>query len=286
MTTLADIHEHDESPLAQATESAIAADRKETLREQVHEKTHGQTTVHGHEMDRSDIVKFTGLIAFFALLAIIIYFAWPWIADAFEEGGVERMVERLQNAGPAGVFILLGMQFLQIIVAFIPGEIVQLAAGLMYGPIAGSFIILLGCLFSAAIIYKLVHVLGAPFVQGMVSTEHLEKFRRFEESGKLDTVVFILFLIPAMPKDVFTYLVPLTDMDMKRFLTLTTIGRIPGVVASTYIASAWAAGNTVGSVVVGVVALSIALCAFVFRDKILTMEFLHRKQAGGESDGR
>ena len=261
-------------------------ERREELREEVHDKTHGPTTVHGHEMDRSDIIKFTGLIAFLALVVVIVVLVWPMITDAFEEGGVERLVERLQNAGPVGVFILLGMQFLQIIVAFIPGEVVQLAAGLMYGPIAGSLIILVGCLFSAAIIYKLVHALGAPFVQGMVSTEHLEKFRRFEQSGKLDTVVFILFLIPAMPKDVFTYLVPLTDMDMKRFLMLTTIGRIPGVVASTYIASAWADGNVVGSVVVGVVVLLIALCAFLFRDKIMNMDFLHRKHAGGENDGR
>ncbi len=42
----------------------------------------------------------------------------------------------------------------------------------------------------------------------MVSKEHLEKFYEFEKSGKLNVVVFILFLFPAMPKDVFTYLVP------------------------------------------------------------------------------
>ena len=220
-------------------------------------------------IDRATVFKFAGLVAFIVIMIVIVAAAWPYITDVFSEGGVERLVERVQNAGPAGVLILLGMQFLQIVVAFIPGEVVQLAAGLMYGPWLGALIILVGCVISSTIIYKLVHALGAPFVQGMVSTEHLEKFRAFEKSGKLDIVVFILFLIPGMPKDVFTYIVPLTDMPYKKFITLTTIGRIPGVVGSTYAAAGFASGEVVGPIVVLILLAVIAVVAIVFRDKIL-----------------
>ena len=220
-------------------------------------------------MNRSNVFKFGGLVAFIVLMFVIMVAAWPYIADVFSEGGVDRLVERVQNAGAAGVFMLLGMQFLQIVVAFIPGEVVQLAAGLMYGPWLGALVILVGCVISSSAIYWLVHKLGAPFVQGMVSTEHLDKFRAFEESGKLDVVVFVLFLIPGMPKDVFTYLVPLTDMGYKRFITLTTIGRIPGVVGSTYAASGFANGDVVGPVVVLAVLAVIAVVAIVFRERIL-----------------
>ena len=220
-------------------------------------------------MDKATIFKFAGLIAFIVLMVVIVAVAWPYIADVFTEGGVDRLVERVQNAGPAGVLILLGMQFLQIVVAFIPGEVVQLAAGLMYGPWLGALIVLVGCVISSSIIYKMVHALGAPFVQGMVSTEHLGKFRSFEESGKLDIIVFILFLIPAMPKDVFTYIVPLTDMPYKKFITLTTIGRIPGVLASTYAASGLANGDIVGPVIVIAIVVVLALVVVVFREKIL-----------------
>ncbi len=221
-------------------------------------------------VDRATVIKFVGLIAVLVIMAIVVVVMWPYIADVFTEGGVDRLVERVRNAGVGGVFILLGMQFLQIIVAFIPGEVVQLAAGLMYGPWLGAAIILIGCVISSAIIYKLVHALGAPFVQSMVSTEHLEKFRSFEKSGKLDVVVFVLFLIPAMPKDVFTYLVPLTDMKMGRFLTLATIGRIPGVLASTYVAHGLSQGDMVGPIVIVVVVAVIALIAVVFRDRIMS----------------
>lgn len=220
-------------------------------------------------LDRSTVFKFAGLLAFVVLMVAIVVLAWPYIADVFSEGGVERLVERVQNAGAAGVLILLGMQFLQIIVAFIPGEVVQLAAGLMYGPWIGALIVLVGCVISSTVIYQLVHKLGAPFVQGMVSTEHLARFKEFEKTGKLDVIVFVLFLIPGMPKDVFTYIVPLTDMDYRRFILLTTIGRIPGVVGSTYAAAGFASGEVVGPVIViGVLAI-IAVLAVVFREKIM-----------------
>ena len=221
------------------------------------------------KLDRSAVFKFAGLVAFIAIMVVVVVIAWPYITDVFSEGGLTRLVERVQNAGWVGVLILLGMQFLQIIVAFIPGEVVQLAAGLMYGPWLGALLILIGCVISSSVIYQLVHKLGAPFVQGMVSTEHLEKFKRFEATGKLDIIVFVLFLIPGMPKDVFTYIVPLTDMEFKRFIVLTTVGRIPGVLGSTYAAAGFANGEVVGPIVVIALLAVIAVLAFVFRDKIL-----------------
>ena len=241
----------------------------ETLKERLVQKSHEQTTVRGHEMDRATIFKFAGLIAFVVLVGVIMFLAWPFIADVFTEGGVDRLVERVRNAGPLGVLMLLGIQFLQIVVAFIPGEVVQLAAGLMYGPVGGAAIVLLGCVISSSVIFLLVHKLGAPFVQGMVSTEHMEKFKKFEETGRLDIVVFVLFLIPGLPKDVFTYLVPLTDMPYKRFIALTTIGRIPGVVASTYAAAGFADGQIVGPIIVLSILAILAIIAIVFRGKIM-----------------
>ena len=218
---------------------------------------------------KADILKFVGLIAVVVLSFAIVVLLWPYLADVFTEGGVDRLVERVQSAGPLGVLILLGLQLLQIIVAIIPGEVVQLAAGVMYGPWLGALVVLVGCVIASTIVYKLVDALGAPFVQSMVSTEHLERFHKFEATGKLDVIVFILFLIPAMPKDVFTYLVPLTDMPLKRFIWVSNIARIPGILISTFIASGFAEGNFISSIIIAVVAACIAIFAIVRRDWLM-----------------
>ena len=262
-------------------------ERRETVKERAHERREAArekaqeiTTVRGREMTRGDIFKFGGLIAFLALMVVIMVLLWPYIHEVFEPGGLSRVIDDVRNAGPLGFLILLAMQFMQIVVAFIPGEVVQMAAGMMYGPWLGAAVILLGSIISSAFVFAVVHRLGAPFVQDMVPTKYLDKFRAFEESGKLSIVVFILFLIPAMPKDTFTYLVPLTNMRMRDFLILSNVGRIPGIVISTYAANGLVDGNITQSLIIFAVVAVIAIVAIVFRDKIMNL-FHHDK---GEND--
>ena len=85
------------------------------------------------KIDQATIYKFVGLIVFFVLMGVVIALIWPYISEVFEEGGLERVTTRVRDAGIGGVFILLAFQFLQIVVAFIPGEVVQMAAGIIRG---------------------------------------------------------------------------------------------------------------------------------------------------------
>lgn len=260
-----------------STHASSLREKSALHKQELKEKASEEVSVHGHPMERSDIFKFAGLIAFFVIMALICVLIWPYLKELFEPGGIERVIVEVRGAGPVGIGILLGLQFLQIVVAFIPGEVVQVAAGMLYGPWLGCAIIVLGCVISSAFIFVLVHKLGAPFVQNMVPTNQLEKFRKFEASGKLNIIVFILFLIPGLPKDVFTYLVPLTDMRMRTFLILLNIARIPGIIISTYAADGLVEGRIVESVIIFVVAAVIALLGIAFRDKIMAFLDKHTK---------
>lgn len=229
-------------------------------------------------LDTATIVKFIGLLAFIALIALACVLAWPIISELFEEGGIDLVVESVQSIGFGGSLIILGLQFIQIVVAFIPGEIVQFAAGVVYGPWLGALILIVGCVISSAFIFFMVHRLGAPFVQSMVPTKHLEKFEKLEETGKLNIIVFVLFLIPGLPKDVFTYLVPLTNMRMRDFLVLSNIGRIPGILVTTYMADGFIEGRIWQSVIIFVIAAGIAILGLIYREKLLGLvERFHEK---------
>lgn len=256
-----------------------SADQEEhrSKREAMRENLHRDASVHGHVMQRADIFKFVGLIVFVALAAAACFAIWPVIHGIFEPGGVDELIADVRGAGPLGVLFLFAVQLLQVVVAFIPGEVVQLAAGMMYGPWLGAVIIFIGCVISSAVVFAIVHKLGAPFVQAMVPTNYLEKFRHFEDSGKLNITVFILFLIPGLPKDVFTYLVPLTNMRMRTFLALSNIGRIPGIIVSTYAADGLLDGRIVESIVIFAVAAVIAILGIVFRERIMGLFSRHRK---------
>ena len=235
-------------------------------------------TLFGHTMKKADLIRAVGLLAFIGLTAGVVIALWPSLSTIFEPGGTDKLISDIQDKGALGVLMLLGLQLLQIIVAFIPGEVVQVAAGMLYGPLWGSLIILLGCVISSSLVYLLVSRLGAPFVHAMVDKKYLEKFYEFERSGKLNVTVFILFLIPGMPKDVFTYLVPLTSMRMRTFLLLTTIGRIPGVIVSTYAAAGLAQGDITTSLIIFGVAAVIMVIGLVFRNRIMAFASRTKKK--------
>ena len=120
------------------------------LKDKLHEKAEQEVEVRGHKMEKADIFKFVGLIAFFAIMVLIVVMLWPYFHELFEPGGLDRIINDVRGAGPVGFLILLGLQFLQIVVAFIPGEVVQIAAGLLYGPWIGALVILAGCVISSA----------------------------------------------------------------------------------------------------------------------------------------
>ena len=87
-----------------------------------------EITLFGKKIKQSDLIKLVGLVVFIVLITAIVVAIWPTLSIVFEPGGVETLIELITSQGPLGVLILLGMQLLQIIVAFIPGEVVQIAA--------------------------------------------------------------------------------------------------------------------------------------------------------------
>ncbi len=252
-----------------ADRRAVLKEHAQERREMLEEKANQETELRGRPVRKGDIFKIVGLVAFVAIMALVCWLLWPYIHDLFEPGGVDRVISDVRAAGPWGFLILLALQFLQIVVAFIPGEATQMVAGMLYGPWVGSLILIIGCVLSSAFVFVVVHKLGAPFVRDMVSEKWIEKFDRFEKSGKFELTVFILFLIPAMPKDVFTYLVPLTDMRMRTFLVLSNVARIPGILISTYAASGLVDGNVWQSIVIFAVFAVLAVVCLIFRERLM-----------------
>ena len=139
----------------------------------------------------------------------------------------------LDDFGWKGRFILLGIQCLQVVVALIPGEIIELGAGYAYGAVEGTLLCLLGVGLSSSAIFLLVKKFGTPIVELFLPREKIQQLRFINSSEKLKRLVFFLFLIPGTPKDILTYFVGLTDLRWIPFLTISLIARIPSVVSST-----------------------------------------------------
>ncbi len=145
----------------------------------------------------------------------------------------EQLQAFLESYGWKGRFILLGLQVAQVLIALIPGEVIEVGAGYAYGTVEGALICLVGVAAASSLVFLLVKKWGTPLVELFISREKIQELRFINSESKLKRLVFLLFLIPGTPKDVLTYFVGLTDITLMQFLAISLIARIPSVISST-----------------------------------------------------
>ena len=133
-----------------------------------------------------------------ALCVWLIPLVWS-LREPENQAAFENFVGSL---GFFGILLMLGIQVLQIVVAVIPGEPIELIMGLMYGTWGGLALTLTGILIGSAIIYFCMKRFGTGFASKFVDTNGFKKFRFLNDPAKRDSFIFLLFFIPGTPKDV------------------------------------------------------------------------------------
>ena len=140
-----------------------------------------------------------------------------------------------------GAVALVLISAVQVIVALIPGEVVEIAAGYCFGSWMGSLLCLCGIVLGSCTTLLLVRYFGSPLVYAFYPKEKIDSLPILREPKKRNTLTLILFAIPGTPKDLLTYAIGLTDMSIPLYIALTTAARFPSVILSTL------SGNAVGT---------------------------------------
>ncbi|MBS7263437.1 MAG: TVP38/TMEM64 family protein [Eubacteriales bacterium] len=136
-------------------------------------------------------------------------------------------------SGTWGVLIFLALQILQVFIALLPGEVVELAAGYSFGTFWGTVLVYAGIAIGATLTFFLIRRFGKAAVDTLIDDRSRRKVFRLLNSEKRDYIVFLLYFIPGTPKDLFNFIVPLTKMSYGRFMLITMIARFPAVISST-----------------------------------------------------
>lgn len=176
--------------------------------------------------------------------------AFPFVSSLAKPENLENFKNTLRSFGIGGFFIILGLQILQVVLAVIPGEPIELLAGAMFGTWGGLLTCYLGLLLGSGGIFLAVRKFGYPLLTKFVSKEKLQSYKFLHNTTRLETLIFLLFFIPGTPKDVLTYVAGITPISMGRFLLLSLFARIPSVISSTFIGSSFVEGNILTSVLV------------------------------------
>lgn len=181
-------------------------------------------------------------------------------------GDTEQFRAWVDAHGVWGKAAFVGMMVLQIIVAFIPGEPLEIAAGYAFGVLEGTLLCMLGAFIGGVLVFLLVKKFGVRLVSVFFSPEKILQNRFLQDEKQRNLLAFFLFLIPGTPKDVLTYFVGLTDMSLSTWMFITTFARIPSIITSTIGGSAMGLENYQFAILVFAITLLISLVGlFAYR---------------------
>ena len=155
-------------------------------------------------------------------------------------------------------FAYIGMVIVQVVIALIPGEPFEIAAGYAFGAFEGTVLCLIASTLGSMLVFALVRRFGVRLVQIFFSKEKLQGLRFLHASPKRDFLYLLIFMIPGTPKDLLCYFAGLTDVRFPVWLIICSLGRLPAIITSTVGGSALSTRNywTAVAVFAGTFALS------------------------------
>ena len=163
-----------------------------------------------------------------AVLGICVGF--PMVRLAGEPEAFRNWVE---GHGAWGRVFYVGIVALQVVVALIPGEPLELAGGYAFGALEGTILALLGIVIGSALVFGLVRRFGVKLVEVFFSREKIESLSFMKNPKKIRIIAFLLMMIPGTPKDFLSYFAGLTKLRLWEWLAIVTVARVPSVIGST-----------------------------------------------------
>ena len=200
------------------------------------------------------------------LFALLFVFFGSRMLEMLREPKI--LTEYIDGFGAYSQLVFIAVRTLQTVVKVIPGEPVEIAAGLAFGTFGGLALCLVGTAVGSAIIVLLTRTLGMKFVTLFVSEEKLRSCAMLKSSDRLYLMLFFFYLIPGTPKDIFTYAAALTDIKLWKFFVITGIARIPSIITSTMCGASLCQKNYLAAAVIYGVTLMLSVAGMLVYRKI------------------
>jgi uncharacterized membrane protein YdjX (TVP38/TMEM64 family) len=209
-----------------------------------------------------------------ALLAAMV-FAIPPLRHAVEaalQGDTTEVRHQIDKLGVAGPLLIIAMALIHSVVIY-PAEIVNAAAGFVYGFFPALALVTVAWMLSALLCYAVGARVARPLLDRLFGIERFERFERMVERGGVP-LLLALRLIPIVPFSLVCYAAGAAHVPIWRFVWTTLVGYMPITVLAVYFGTRLEGLELTDPVVLG---SAVALLALLF-----VGNWIVRRQASSE----
>ncbi len=217
------------------------------------------------------------IIAVTIIIGVIAYLI-PVMKNLSTVEGQMAFKEKVNESGFIGLAMLFGLQLAQIFLIILPGEPIEILAGMCYGGWGGLIFITISVAIMTTLIFFLVRKLGKRFVYDIYDEEKVKKIENsklFKNPKKIEWIMIILFMIPGTPKDLLVYISGLLPIKPLNLILISTFARLPSVVSSTFAGDTLMKGDWESSIIIyAITFLLVGIVVFIINkfDKSKTTE--------------
>lgn len=212
------------------------------------------------------VLKILLLLLIVVGIPLYLYFFRLDFLKSFND--VDAIVALLNQHKSKSIIIYISFQILQVVISVIPGQVVQMAAGYLFGFWQALLFALSGAVIGTSISFWLAKLLGRDFLHIFFGEEKMNYYIERLNSNRAYTLVFFLYLIPGLPKDMISYAAGASEMRFKAFITLSTVGRLPGMIGCLLMGTMAETENYIGVGILGCAAIIACVLCLIFRKKI------------------
>ena len=208
-------------------------------------------------------------VAVIIIALVCIFVGIPLIKLA---GKPQEFRDWVDSKGIWGPVLYVALVIFQILIAFIPGEPLEIVAGYVFGTFKGTVLCIAAASLGSIIVLFLVRKFGKALLEIYFDKEKIENLKFLQSSQKKIVVFMILFIVPGTPKDLLCYYGGLTDIPMPLRIFLCTVCRLPSIITSTI------GGNALGTGEYGFAIIVFAVTAVISAIGIYIYNRLSKKE--------
>lgn len=189
--------------------------------------------------------------------------------------------DRLSELGIRGYVTIVILSMLQVVIAVLPAEPVQVIAGISFGFPIGLLLCTIGVLIGNTVIFVLYKIYGNALREYFVKNIHID-FDKMAKSKRVTLIIFILYFLPAIPYGMICFFAASFGMKYPRYILVTVLGAIPSVCIGVGLGHVAIASSLALSITVCALLLAVIAVVMIKRNAIFNKvnEFIDGTQDG------
>ena len=200
----------------------------------------------------------------FAIATIFIHRQFSFLTDA------QALREFIRGYGILAPGALIMFQALQVVAAPIPGQVLAVVAGYLFGVWWGTLYNMIGITIGSTIAFWISRRYGRAYVETIIHEETLARFDTISTDHG-HPALFFFFLIPGLPDDIICFVGGLTNIPLWQLIILAVIGRTPAFFFVNVVGDLLGTDQIPTAIVLAVILVVISVAGYRNRDLIVRL---------------